>query len=256
MSTLMKGCRAGLEQAVEVFKVQGIDHLNGVTAMQEYGQKTHQDVLDLITLLSDEESSDVASSISKVFSTSQNSSSSLSLLPSAPKIFYGREFEVTAIVQAFGQGTPRIAILGAGGMGKTSLARAVLHHPDISRRYSQHCVFMTCDAASSGVQLAALIAAHIGLKPGSNLTQEILDHFASSAPSLLILDNLETIWEPRESRGDTERLLSFLTGMDHLALMVCVAFNRELAQKPHEPHAAFGHCAKLQGFCRVPSMFL
>ncbi|KAJ6563112.1 hypothetical protein DFH09DRAFT_1082601 [Mycena vulgaris] len=30
---------------------------------------------------------------------------------------------------------------------------------------------------------------------------------------------------------------------------------RELAQKPHEPHAAFGHCAKLQGFCRVPSMF-
>jgi hypothetical protein len=31
---------------------------------------------------------------------------------------------------------------------------------------------------------------------------------------------------------------------------------RELAQKPHEPHAAFGHCAKLQGFCRVLSMFL
>jgi hypothetical protein len=31
---------------------------------------------------------------------------------------------------------------------------------------------------------------------------------------------------------------------------------RELAQKPHAPHAAFLHCAKLRGFCPVSSMFL
>ncbi|KAJ7467585.1 hypothetical protein FB451DRAFT_947862, partial [Mycena latifolia] len=39
-------------------------------------------------------------------------------------------------------------------------------------------------------------------------------------PSLLILDNLETIWEPREGRGDTEKLLSLLADIDHLALMI------------------------------------
>jgi hypothetical protein len=33
-------------------------------------------------------------------------------------------------------------------------------------------------------------------------------------------------------------------------------FNKELAQKPHEPHAAFGHCAKLQDFCWVPLVFV
>ncbi|KAJ6492945.1 hypothetical protein DFH09DRAFT_1451286 [Mycena vulgaris] len=35
-------------------------------------------------------------------------------------------------------GTPKIAILGAGGMGKTSLARAVLHHPTVAGKYAQH----------------------------------------------------------------------------------------------------------------------
>jgi GTPase SAR1 family protein len=29
----------------------------------------------------------------------------------------------------------RIAILGGGGMGKTSLARAVLHHPETVARF-------------------------------------------------------------------------------------------------------------------------
>jgi hypothetical protein len=33
-----------------------------------------------------------------------------------------------------------------------------------------------------------------------------------------------------------------------------VDVNRQLAQKPHEPHSAFVHCAKLQGFCGVLSV--
>jgi Cdc6-like AAA superfamily ATPase len=142
------------------------------------------------------------------------------MLPSEPKIFHGRESELQDILSLFSQVTPRIAILGAGGMGKTSLARAALHHTEITARYGQHRFFVTCDLATTKVELAALIGAHLGLKPGPDLTRIVIQHFTSSSPSLLILDNLETLWEPPESRGEIEEFLSLLTGVDHLALLV------------------------------------
>jgi predicted ATPase len=115
---------------------------------------------------------------------------------------------------------PRIAILGAGGMGKTGLARAVLHCPETTGKYEDNRYFVACDPASTAVQLAALIASHVGLKPGKNPIQTVIQHFTSSPPSLLILDNLETSWEPTESRDAVEKFLSSLTDIEHLALIV------------------------------------
>lgn len=127
---------------------------------------------------------------------------------------------MSALLQLFNQGTPRIAILGAGGMGKTSLARAVVHHPDIKVKYEQHRHFVGCDSAQNKVELTALIGAHLGLKPGHDLTSTIVEHFSSSPSSLLILDNLEQLWEPAETRRDIEEFLSLLTDVGHLALLV------------------------------------
>jgi hypothetical protein len=105
-------------------------------------------------------------------------------------------------------------------MGKSSLARAVIHHEDISAKYQEHRFFVACDSAATKVELAALIGAHLGLKPGRDLTQPVVQYFSCSAPSLLILDNLETLWEPAETRHDIEEFLSLLTDVNHLALMV------------------------------------
>ncbi|KAJ7818234.1 P-loop containing nucleoside triphosphate hydrolase protein [Mycena olivaceomarginata] len=142
------------------------------------------------------------------------------MLPSEPKIFHGRDSELSDILQLFNQGTPRIAILGSGGMGKTSLARAVIHHTQIKTRYQQHCFFVACDSASSTVELAALIGVNIGLKPGRDLSQAVVRHFSSSSSSLLVLDNLETLWEPMECRSDIENFLSLLADIEHLALII------------------------------------
>jgi Cdc6-like AAA superfamily ATPase len=142
------------------------------------------------------------------------------MLPSQPKIFHGRDSELSDILQLFNQGTPKIAILGAGGMGKTSLARAVIHHTEITQRYNQQRFFIACDAAATQVELAALIGTHVGLKPGKDLTRPVIQYFSSSSDSLLILDNLETLWEPVKSRGNIEEFLSLLTGVNHLALVV------------------------------------
>ncbi|KAJ7457435.1 hypothetical protein FB451DRAFT_1047374 [Mycena latifolia] len=148
------------------------------------------------------------------------SSNSFSLLPSEPKIFHGRELEVSTIIHQLNHSIPRIPILGGGGMGKTSLARAILHHPKISAKYQQHRLFVACDAALTSVQLAALIGVHVGLKPGQDLTKPVVRYFLNSPSSLLILDNLETVWEPREFRPDIEKFLALLEDIEHLALII------------------------------------
>ncbi|KAJ7920645.1 P-loop containing nucleoside triphosphate hydrolase protein [Mycena leptocephala] len=171
------------------------------------------------------------------------------MLPSEPKIFHGRDSELSDILQLFGQGTPRIAILGAGGMGKTSLARTIIHHTEIAVRYKQHRFFIGCDSVVTRVELATLIGVHLGLKPGKDLTRPVIQHLTNSPESLLILDNLETVWEAAESRSNIEEFLSLLTGVNHLSLVITmrgaerpakVAWTRPFLQplKPLDPDAA------------------
>jgi Cdc6-like AAA superfamily ATPase len=142
------------------------------------------------------------------------------MLPSEPNIFHGRASELADLLTLFNGGTPRIAILGAGGMGKSSLARAVIHHQEVVDRYKQYRFFVMCDSASTKVELAALIGAHVGLKPGNDLTQPVVRYFSSNPQCLLILDNLETLWEPAATRGDIEEFLSLLADVPQLALIV------------------------------------
>ncbi|KAJ7328091.1 hypothetical protein DFH08DRAFT_816254 [Mycena albidolilacea] len=205
IGTLRKECEAGLQQAFGFFEIELTIQTNAVD-MQEEAYKRHRE-------------------ISGPYSGSHCSSNSISMLPSEPKIFHGRASELSDILDLFNTGTPRIAILGAGGMGKTSLARALLHHPKITATYEQNRFFVACNSATTVVELVALIGAHLGLNPGKNLTQPVLRYLASSPPMLLILDELEILWEPTASRGDLE-------GVDHLALIITMRG----AERPGKVH--------------------
>ncbi|KAJ7756620.1 P-loop containing nucleoside triphosphate hydrolase protein, partial [Mycena metata] len=144
----------------------------------------------------------------------------LALLPSEPKIFYGRDVEVSAILDVFAQEAPRIAILGTGGMGKTTLAKVILHSSEITARFGQHRFFVACDTASAGIDLATIIQTHLCLNSGRDSTGMVLKFFRDGPPCLLVIDNLESVWEPAMGRNKTENLLCLLADVEHLTLMV------------------------------------
>ncbi|KAJ7042291.1 hypothetical protein C8F04DRAFT_1295353 [Mycena alexandri] len=217
LNVLLKGCKEGLHQGLDFFLLKTADIIADAWEMQEQAQTRHQEVLGIIEVMS---SSDSTSSIGKMYSGSYASSNSISMLPAEPKIFHGRNSELAAILELFRQGTPRIAILGAGGMGKTSLARFVVHHQELTTKYHGNRFFVVCDTVSSKPELAGLIGAHLGLEPGKDLTRAVLQHFSSRPTNLLILDNFETLWEPIESRSEIEEFLSLLTDIPSLALMI------------------------------------
>ncbi|KAJ7472978.1 hypothetical protein B0H11DRAFT_1345675 [Mycena galericulata] len=220
MNTLLKECQAGVKHALEVFKLtSGASNLVNIREMQNTVDNMHRDLLEMISNLFDGASLDGASS---TFNSSQISSQSFSMLPAKPKIFHGRDQEVKEIVLMLTQKFPRIAILGPGGMGKTSLAKAALHHPNIAPKYADR-FFVPCDSATTSVEIAALIGAHLGLKPAKNPVKPVIQCLAKKTDCLLILDNLETSWEPLPSRPGVEDLLSLLTKLPHMALiaMIC-----------------------------------
>ncbi|KAJ7469957.1 P-loop containing nucleoside triphosphate hydrolase protein, partial [Mycena galericulata] len=146
-------------------------------------------------------------------------SESLALLPPSPQIFHGRESELLHVLNIIGEDSARIVILGTGGIGKTSLATAALHHEDVLARYSCR-YFVPCHSCGTCADLLSTIAAHIGLEQGSNLAKKIAQHFKLSSSSLLVLDNLETVWEPSASRSDVETFLSLLEDIPNLGLLV------------------------------------
>ncbi|KAJ7169199.1 hypothetical protein C8R43DRAFT_120380 [Mycena crocata] len=185
--------------------------------VDEMKQKTgamQQKLLELISNLSESEGS-----------------TSLPLLPAKPKIFHGRELELEGIVEILGRDSGRIAILGPGGMGKTSLAMAALHHPEVAAKY-EHQYFVSAESATTSIELATQIGLHLGLKPGIDITRQVVACLVRETCCLLILDNLETLWEPLESRNGVEAFLALLTDIPQLALMITMRG----AERPAEIH--------------------
>ena len=97
------------------------------------------------------------------------------LLPSqpvAPEIFFGRDGIVSDFASLIlrNQQT-KLAILGTGGIGKTSTALHILHHQDVVDRYDNRRYFVGCDAATSAESLATLILRIIESPPvaGENI---------------------------------------------------------------------------------------
>ncbi|KAJ7835260.1 P-loop containing nucleoside triphosphate hydrolase protein, partial [Mycena olivaceomarginata] len=140
-------------------------------------------------------------------------------LPASPKIFHGRESELAELIDILMADPARVVILGPGGMGKTTLATATLHHPKVANRY-QTRYFISCESAHTRNSLVAIIGSHLGLDTSSTSERAVVALLSAGQPCLMILDNFETPWEALENRAKVEAFLALLTDIPHVALLL------------------------------------
>ena len=116
-------------------------------------------------------------------------------LPANPTVFHGRKSVVDNAVQLLiAPVAARVAVLGPGGIGKTSVALALLHNPHVAQEFGGQRFFLSCEALLDADSIVVSLAKLLQLPVSGDLLSAVLARFERGLRALLVLDNLETVW--------------------------------------------------------------
>jgi tetratricopeptide (TPR) repeat protein len=146
--------------------------------------------------------------------------------PTAPQIFFGRDAELAQIIHMItvniGSHPARIAILGPGGYGKTTLARAVLTVKQIQDHFHDAVYFVPCESVTSSGALLTELGKSLGLlEGGSDALWFHIQVILTSKDSIICFDNFESPWDQDVGmKYSVEELLSRVTELHSVTVLI------------------------------------
>ncbi|KAG2360401.1 hypothetical protein BDR07DRAFT_1487061 [Suillus spraguei] len=146
-------------------------------------------------------------------------------VPSRPAMLYGRDDLVEELTNLV-VNDEHLALIGPGGVGKTSVAKAILHESLITNKFADRRFFVTYDGLDPSTitfeTLMTRFAGGLGIEiSGADPVRQI-STFLRSANTLVILDNAETFEEASASSvlGDISAAIAEMANIPGIVIIL------------------------------------
>ena len=141
--------------------------------------------------------------------------------PPAPKAFFGRDQLIGEVV-GLAESLESIVLIGAVGIGKTSIALTALHHDRIKERFGENRRFIRCSQfPASPADFLSRLSQAVGAGLGNPEDLTSLRPFLSSKEIFIILDGAEFIFDPHATNAQgIYRIVEELCQFDTICLCI------------------------------------